>query len=317
MTLGTSLFSITILVFIFLGIKYISKKKKWRLAGRVAGVLLLIIIVIGLSVFGWYRYQDRLRPISSLGSISLGMSPIEVSLALGKPSQETQPDNFGGSRTYTYSDYSGEKFIMFSNSENTTVDSVSIICSDNYNDKVFGLGKYSSEKEVLKKLGEPTKQSIRSDGLAKTISYEKWNVSFEIQKGEVGNVCISSSGKVSYKNEYEATGPSDQILDLKNSPLTTTDRTPIITGTYSGDAGIKVEITKENKVVLTGFSDHGGTVELSSDDNNPGRFSYQVSPELEPGTYSVKVFVFHNIYNNGYQGNTDPVLTNSGTITVQ
>lgn len=204
MSLGTSLIWIAVLALLVYGIRLITKKKKWRLVIKVIAVLILLGILIGLGVWGWSVYKDRPQPVDTLGSISLGMTPIDVTLAVGKPTQEILPNELDTSRRYIYEGYGGDlKYtIKFSGSDETPVDVVQVVCTGDYMNEVFGLGKYDSEKDVIKKLGSPSNQSIRADGLAKMISYEKWNVAFEIQQGDVTKTCISSSGKVTYLKEY-------------------------------------------------------------------------------------------------------------------
>jgi len=317
MTLGTSLILIVILVLLIQGIKFISRKKKWRLVAWIAGLLFLLAIIITSCVWGWYQYKNRLQPINKLGSVALGMNPVDVTLAIGKPSQEILPDNFDNKRTYIYTGYT-EYYIRFSGSNEKPSDVADVICSDGIYIKVFGLSKYDSEEKVLKKLGAPTSQSIRSDGLVKAISYGKWNVSFEIEKGIISRVCISSDGEIKFINEYNSNTLESNVLNLKDSPLTTTNTNPIITGTYNGDYGVQIEISRDNKIVLSDVSDHGGMVELSSYGSTSGLFSYKIPIQLDKGTYVVKVFVFHNIYNDeGYSGNSEPVLVNSGILTIE
>lgn len=205
MTLGTSLTLIATLIFIVLGVRFISKKKKWRLVAKIAGGLFLFGVLIGLGTWSWIWYKERPQPVDTLGSLSLGMTPLEVSLAVGKPDNESAPlKETDESRWYLYNNHYDELeyFVRFSDKTESSTELAEIICTRNYQHDVFGLSKYSSEKEIKKKLGEPTSQSIRLDGLAKMISYEKWKVAFEIEKGDVIAVCISSSGKVGYKKEY-------------------------------------------------------------------------------------------------------------------
>lgn len=204
MSLGTSLFLIVLLGFIFYGLIQITKKKKWRLVGKVFAVLVLINVIVGLVVWGWYAYKGRLQPVSELGGVSLGMTPLDVTLALGKPTRQLSQNVLDTSRRYIYENYDGSiKYsIKFSGSEENPSDVAQVICSSDSTREIFGLGKYDSEIDVVKKLGPPSNQSIRADGLAKMISYEKWRVAFEIKQGAVSTVCVTSNGKVTYLQEY-------------------------------------------------------------------------------------------------------------------
>lgn len=205
MTLGTSLFLIVLLGFAFYGLIQINKKKKWRLVGKILAVLVLINIIVGLAVWGYYEYKERPQPVSELGGVSLGMTPLEVTLALGKPTTTWLQSDIVSSRTYFYDSYDGSPrySIKFSPSEENPPDIVQVICSTNPVDEIFGFSKYDSEDEVTKKLGTPSSQSIRVDGLAKMISYKKWNVAFEIRQSVVSTICVTGTGDVTYTLEYD------------------------------------------------------------------------------------------------------------------
>src|SRR5680860_1493523 len=132
MTLGTSLIWITVLVLVALGVRFISKKKKWRLVGKITSILIAVGVVISLGVWGWNVYKDRPQPLSKLGSVSLGMTPIEVSLALGKPNNTDADDNSDGYRRYLYISYGTlEYFIRFSNGVSSP-ERVEAVCSSDY-----------------------------------------------------------------------------------------------------------------------------------------------------------------------------------------
>lgn len=177
-------------------------KKKWRLVGKIAGGLIIFCIVIGLAVWGWHVYKARPIPVNQLGSISLGMTPLEVTLALGEPNNVNANDVSDGNRRYLYMEYGTlEYFIRFSD-PNISTEQVEAICSSDYSNGVFGLSKYSSENDVIKKLGNPISQSVHKEGLRKMISYPELKVSFEIEKGDVISVCVSEDGTMKYLEEY-------------------------------------------------------------------------------------------------------------------
>lgn len=176
----------------------IPKKKSsiWRRLLKV--VLGFILLIIGISIisFAYQWYKDLPRPVDTLGKISLGMKPVEVTLDLGKPTEEGVNDE--GWKHYFYKDYSTlNYFVAFD--EN---DSVRRVCSENVYNEVFGLGVYDSEDSVVSKLGEPSKTSINQDGLSKFISFSKYNVAFSIQKGSVKAVCVTTTELV-FTDEYK------------------------------------------------------------------------------------------------------------------
>lgn len=204
MTLGTSLFWIAFIGLLIWGCMVITKKKKWKLVGKIVGGLVVLGILIGLGAWAWNWYEERPRPVDTLGALTLGMTPLEVGLAIGKPFNDSPAGEIDAYRRQTYKNYSGESqyVIKYSVSDGTSPEQAEIICTEYYLHDVLGLSVYSSEKSVLAKLGTPSNESIRYDGLAKMISYEKYNVAFEIEQGSVSSVCITSTGKITYLKEY-------------------------------------------------------------------------------------------------------------------
>lgn len=175
-----------------------TKKKSsiWRRLLKV--VLGFILLIVGISVIGFaYQwYKDLPREMDQLGSISLGMKPVDVTLELGKPSDEITNDE--GNKGFIYNGYSGiEYFIAFD--EN---DTVRRICSENSYREVMGLGKYDSEEKIVNKLGKPSNTSVNVEGTRKFISFAKYNVSFEVEQGDVRLVCVTTT-EMSYADEYK------------------------------------------------------------------------------------------------------------------
>ncbi len=202
MALGASLFWIALVALLVFGARFVTQKKKWRLVGKIIGGLVVLCIAIGLAIWGWNAYKGRPQPVDALGSISLGMTPVEVTLALGEPNNTNPNDVSDGHRRYLYMEYGTlEYFIKFSDAASSS-EHVQAVCSGDYNNGVFGLSKYSSQKDVIKKLGNPISQSIHKDELRKMISYPEWKVSYEIEKGDVVSVCVSENGDMQYLEEY-------------------------------------------------------------------------------------------------------------------
>ncbi len=203
MTLGAALLWITIILLIIFGIRFVTKNKKWKLVGKITGIIVLIALLISAGVWIWNWNKNRPYQVQTLGDISLGMSPLDITLALGKPNadNDTAAD---GDRRIVYLDYVGtlNYFVRFSRENDEEY--AATICTRDYSHKIFGLGKYNTEKEVTKKLGEPTSISVRSDGLAKMISYAPWKVAYEIEKGDVKGVCITKNTEVRFLEELNS-----------------------------------------------------------------------------------------------------------------
>ncbi|MCB9810405.1 zinc-ribbon domain-containing protein [Candidatus Nomurabacteria bacterium] len=175
-----------------------TKKKSsiWRRLLKV--VLGFILLIVGISIIGFaYQwYKDLPREMDTLGSISLGMKPVDVTLELGKPNDERINDE--GEKGYIYNGYSGIDYIIVFD-EN---DKVRRICSENSYREVMGLGKYDSEERIVNKLGKPSNTSVNAEGTRKFISYAKYNVTFEIEQGDARLVCVTTT-EMSYTDEYQ------------------------------------------------------------------------------------------------------------------
>lgn len=196
MSTGTSLFWIAFLAAIGFSVYKIHQKKKWGLVLKIFAGLVLISLIISACAYAYVWSTNRPHEATSLGKVSLGMSPVDVTLLLGKPDGEwTDP---GGEKRFIYGSYGDTDYLIRFGADNT----VGVICTYEYYNDVFGLGVYDSESAVLKKLGPPTNTSINKDGLMKFISYEKFKVAFGIAEGSVDSVCVTKSGKVSFIEEY-------------------------------------------------------------------------------------------------------------------
>ena len=170
-------------------------------------VLLCVIVVIGVTIWSVYYYLNRPQVATGFFGVEFGMTPLEVKLLLGNPSDEISPDELKSYTTpknkrFIYDrGLSSEKFIRFS--EENGEYRADILCQDygSY-ESLTGVGWYWTEKEVIERLGKPSSVSISSDGLAKTLSFEKWNVGFEFEKGKIISMCATRSGALKYIKEY-------------------------------------------------------------------------------------------------------------------
>lgn len=180
----------------------ITKKKNlstiWRRLLKVTLSFLLLIVVLSILDFAYQWYKDLPAPVDTLGKISLGMEPVEVTLSIGKPTRE---DVDGKNRQrYFYNDYAGDSEYVISFDKTS---GVQVICTENYIHSVVGLSVYDSERSIIDKLGDPTKTSINKDGLTKFISYNQYKLAFGIKEGSVAAVCVTGTGEVTFINEYQ------------------------------------------------------------------------------------------------------------------
>ncbi len=208
MTLGEGIFWSTVLILTAAAVCQVSIRRWWKTVGKVFGVQVLIGGIIGAGVWGWFEYQDRPYVVEELAGLRLGMTPVEVQLAKGKPiggSDEEpfeQDDEFRMGWILGGNEYDPWHAVIFFGDAPNEME-LGIVCEHDGSTSLLGIKRSMSGDGVIKKLGQPSHESIHRDGLSKTISYEKWNVSYEIKKGQVIKMCISHSGKVVYADQYE------------------------------------------------------------------------------------------------------------------
>lgn len=213
MTLGDGILWSTVLILLAAGMYQISIRKKWKLVGKVFGVVILIGAVIGGGVWGWFKYQGRPYIAEELAGIRFGMTQLEVQLAMGEPeislpvrgSEDSDPElgrRYG--HFWVYGGTDGVERVLTIRFYGDAPEELgaAIVCERDGFNKVLGIGRFNSEKTVIDKLGEPTSVSIDSEGLKKYISYEQWGVAYEIEQRKVRRYCIIESGPMTYYTEY-------------------------------------------------------------------------------------------------------------------
>jgi hypothetical protein len=221
MTLGSGILWSTILVLLAVTIYLVSVRNKWKTVAKLFGVLILGAAFIGGATWGWYAYQNRPQVVTELGGIRLGMTQLDVKLLKGAPTTaseiEEQKDHseddegkkgqrfklswlFGGDE----SSGTSLKIVFYGATRDDL--RVAIVCETGGYSTPLGLGRFSSEEDIVKRLGSPSTESIDSQGLRKVISYRQWKTAYEIEKGSVEAVCVAASGRVRYSDEYKDAG---------------------------------------------------------------------------------------------------------------
>jgi hypothetical protein len=172
----------------------------------------LIGALVGGGVWGWLAYQNRPYVVDTLAGIRLGMTPLEVQLVKGKGvmlpplEQESVGPNDRFSSFSLYGDFSDhlDPYVLGVSFRGNDPHSMRVtqVCEKKGNNKLLGIGHYSKEQDVIDRLDEPSRVSINAEGLRKYLSYEQWKVGFEIEQGNVIEICITESGELIYHTEY-------------------------------------------------------------------------------------------------------------------
>ncbi len=172
MTIGDGIFYSTILLVLAGAIYAISVRGKWKTAGKVFSVFVLVVAVSYAIFYGYDQYQSRpqssasepLAAVTEYMGVKLGASRVDVTLKHGLPERESNPIRPDGKKQdVLYYDgfavtLSGEEVANFAY----------MVCSDGsytYGRELLGIGIYESEDRVISLLGAPSSESIDADGL--------------------------------------------------------------------------------------------------------------------------------------------------------
>jgi len=175
--------------------------------------------VAGVGIFVTTADRDS-RPepqtIAAFAGVQLGMSPTDVTLALGKPFASSKIETDGNGRAHLIYVYSKGKNDDHSldvtfHGANPSSMRAAVVCEQGGFSSLLGFDKFSREQDIVRLLGHPTFTSIRGDGLEKTISYSQWNASFKIALGKVMGLCIHQGNFIQYDKEVPAGAPTPAI----------------------------------------------------------------------------------------------------------
>lgn len=218
MTLGDGIFWSSALIVGVVGVWAITRAKKWRLVAKVLALVVIALALVFGAFVGKEQYDSRAQPLDGLWGIKFGATPVDVQIAKGAPDGKHDPITDGKDLRLTWGyglDSTSQEYlhlVIFSNNK------ASIICSGSGEYPLivafpFGFTGTTTEDEIVKKFGPRSYTSIRPDGLAKAISYPKYNVAFEIEKGVLKETCAITGGKLDYSEEYKPAHTSGAASD--------------------------------------------------------------------------------------------------------
>jgi hypothetical protein len=205
MTLGDGIFYSTLLLVLAAAIYQVSIRQKWNLVGKIVGSLALLGAVSGGAYWLWDSHQSRAREVTELAGVRLGMTPVDVTLKLGKPIRQIRGDEddaFTEAFFFGETEQAIDMFVLFSG-ETPTADRVCVLRQDLADPpNLLSFGLRESEERIIEKLGPPTSVSVHEAGLSKLISYDPFNVVYEINQGKVDRLCITSRPDMRFSDEY-------------------------------------------------------------------------------------------------------------------
>ena len=155
--------------------------------------IIAILIAIGLAINSWY--SGRPVELDTIKGVSIGMSPDQVTVAKGNPSNRTGP-SIRTDGTYKSSMEYGGLLVLFEGPVETDL-SVWRVCETDpspyasYN----GISKFDSEADVLKQLGKSDQEQVREDKLGKALVFYRWNMVVHLKADSTTGICIGAGGK--------------------------------------------------------------------------------------------------------------------------
>ena len=203
MTIGEGILWSTLILVAFASILLLTKHKRWRAFFKGFGIFVVVCALIAIAIWAYYKYEERPQLMTSLNGINLGMKEVDITLTKGKPDEvsKIEPATDGFKKWLVYKSYDDSYTYVILRGPKDSMVATNICDSGGYG-RVLGFGKYSSEKDIVKKLGEPSNISINEEGTEKILSYPKWNAAFEFEKGNVKTVCVTDRPNVRYSTEY-------------------------------------------------------------------------------------------------------------------
>ena len=186
MSVGTGLF----LSALFLGIVilYVATKDRWnwkRLIEWVVGLPVVLLIVGGLGLWGYYTYEDRPTAQDEFYDLKLGTPRADVRLAKGEPTSKDGPDRWTYNAGSLSAGADAAIYIVKFKDDKVRYILYTASPSQIYHPYMHGLQLHSKYDAVLKKLGEPSHDAISKDGLERMASYEQYKTFFVVRKSEV------------------------------------------------------------------------------------------------------------------------------------
>jgi hypothetical protein len=190
--------------------------------GKIGKVAIAAALFCGVAAVGAFVTKADRDPrpeaqtITEFGGVRLGMSPTDVTLALGRPFASSKIEIDGNGRAHLIYVYSKGKNddhsldITFHGANSSSI-RAAVVCEHGGFSSLLGFDKFSREQDILRVLGNPTFTSIRGDGLEKTISYSQWNASFKIALGKVMGLCIHQGNFIQYDKEVSPGAPTPAI----------------------------------------------------------------------------------------------------------
>ena len=209
MSVGAGIVWSTLLILLAIGVWRVADNRKRKLLGRAVACLMVMSGLMSLATDGWSKpKKSRPQAPTELAGVRLGMTPAEVTVALGKPTTEEGPSESDAGETrraalrYSYTIPNDNEYaleiVFYTDANGLRAD---IVCELGGYSSALGFNNGARELGVVRKLGRPDITSISADRRAKLISYPQWKVAYLVKRSKVNGVCISGSGVIKFTEQ--------------------------------------------------------------------------------------------------------------------
>lgn len=207
MSVGDGIFLSAVLISI-VGL-YAATKDRWNWK-RIAKWCLILpgafLAILALGVWLYSAYDERPIAQGSFEGLKLGSTPADVRFLKGEPIAKHSTDD-----QWVYHAHSGaaqpEDAVVIVQFRNGKVRYINYWANEGQivNPYLLGFTIGSEYDSVIKKLGQPSHISASANGLNRLLSFEKYNVDFEFERGKVKTYGIfdPTTGPLKYSKQDE------------------------------------------------------------------------------------------------------------------
>lgn len=208
MTTGDGIFLSAVLLSIIA--LYAATRNRWnwrRVAKWGLGIPFIGVATVGLCIWIYSTYDGRPTAQDEFEGVKLTATPADIRFLKGDPIPKLSVVD-----RWVYDAHSGsaqpEDAILVVQFRDGRVRYIMYLATERQivNPYLLGFTIGAHYEEVVKTLGNPSHTSTSADGLSRVLSFDKYRVFFEFERGKVRDYGIfdPSKGPVIFSNEAEA-----------------------------------------------------------------------------------------------------------------
>lgn len=207
MSVGDGIFLSAVLLSI-VGI-YVTTKDRWnwkRIAKWTLTLPIVVLSILSLGIWIYSAYEDRLIAQESFEGLRLSSTPADVRFLKGEPIAKYSTED-----RWVYDAHSGsaqpEDSVVLVQFRDGKVRHITYWANERQivHPYLFSFSIGSEYDAVIKKLGQPSHVSTSANGLNRLLSFEKYRVFYEFERGKVKTYGIfdPTTGPLKFSSEAE------------------------------------------------------------------------------------------------------------------